>query len=201
MQWKLGLSEQDIQYVPPKLEDGSAKGAVLLSEGVEISNDPVVSPEVETKTIAETESVISQTEADTVEAEDVVTDEAEVVGDALVGIAAEPSQLGDEEGGSSESSAGTEGYQDVVTSEAEVETSSKEAAEPVSFVSEFPLVSELRGSEGESTRHRLVQATAADKSLGAFLKLAEKGEKGFELDKGLLFRRKLDQLGSNVRQL
>ena len=40
MKWKHALPEDQIQFVSPTSQDGCAQGAVLVSEGVVVQEDP-----------------------------------------------------------------------------------------------------------------------------------------------------------------
>ena len=40
MEWKHALPEDHTRYVPPTSQDGCAQGAVLVSEGVVVQEDP-----------------------------------------------------------------------------------------------------------------------------------------------------------------
>ena len=40
MEWKHALPEDQTGYVPPTSQDGCAQGAVLVSEGVVVQEDP-----------------------------------------------------------------------------------------------------------------------------------------------------------------
>ena len=185
MRWTAGLAKGVVRYIPPKMDQGTAKGAVVVPDGV---------GSVEVQEVPQSDEVV-----EVAQEEEAVEDVAEVDCEALRGIAAESSVSEEAERADSLEGSAVIGIQVDDGSDSEVTNPTNETSTTGDELQEFPEVTVL--TEGSNERDRLAKATSSDHSLRPYVNLGRKSQNGFELEKDLLFRRHLDELGRNTRQL
>ena len=208
MAWKQSLPEDQTQYVPPTAKDGQAEGAVLVSDGVVVVQEPQQVPEVQT---SELNSVCHNEGSGEVKSQPIqVTDEAseviqsgdkvmklkdrdeeeriEIVGSVLDEGMLQPSVLAEVEVGSLGGSANQEGSQDSSHS-MPVEVEAMDCGVSV------------EGINVGSPRTEMKENTKTDPTLATIRRLADEDAEGYQWNDGLVFRHRLDCWGDPYKQL
>ena len=168
---KLPLQEEDVCYLPPKMEDGILKSGIMVRDGTLITVDA----DTDSVTLGLDshceERLVKPSHANgSTEAEESESRESDVV---LVNDAERPSVLEEEGGDQVGGSAEGEGEQGVL----------------------------LEGITSDIPRPKLVQATEVDPTLATARSLANTKSEGYHWQDGVLFRIRLDKLGDAREQL
>ena len=186
------MADDQIRFIPPKVDKGTLKGAVLLSEKVVEEQQGTCSvcatQEPQIPVVAESlEPVAQQTEAAEVQNE--VDKELKLGDDLVLAETTDVSLVLDEE--SKEDVTGSTNREGNMVDEGNTWVDTPE--EPVDIMSDVI---------GDSpSRTKLVLGTQQDATLKTITRLAKNKQEGYSEVEGLMFRDRLDNHGEVIRQL
>ena len=168
------LTEEDTHFLPPRMEEGTIRGAVRVSQGI------VVEAESKPEVSVVTEPVGVEPEPQSEEAK--VNDERAMVEECDVGSVNERSLVEEEENASvlEEVDVGAQGGSD-------------DSGDEQVCVKDI-VARETRENFAE-------ELTKKDSTLATARTLADQTAEGYHWVEGLLFRTRLDTLGDNIEQL
>ena len=172
MRDKLALQEEDICYLPPKMENGILKSGIMVRDGT-LADADADTDMGNTESVSQCEERVVEHSLDSVvpEAEESELRESDEV--VLVNDVEQPSVLVEAGGDQVGVSAEGEGEQGVL----------------------------LEGITSDVPRPKLAQATEVDPTLATARSLAVSKSEGYHYQEGILFRTRLDKFGDAREQI